>query len=391
MERHINAIRFLALMALFSIELLLSIANLGFDFQMVFVDGMTMLATALWCLLLHKQSSKDSYKPWLKYVSIFADYMIILLITLELNYLEITGHFLRTLHTAQFDLMLISILMLFNVLSAFRQGKLVIYYSTILCLVSATAILEFGHVAKEIEVHQLLVLLFSGLLAWSLSHYMTETYTRLRHRERLLRYLPEKLVHAVEKGIVDITPGGQKRAVTILMADIRGFTGLCEQLDPQIITAMLNQYCSTMSSVIFKHNGVIDKFIGDAIMAVFGAPIEQNNNALNAIDAAREMLKKLPELNQQFAKAGYPEIKIGIGIHSGNVVAGNIGSITRMDYTVIGDTVNVAARIESMTKELGSNLLMSEDAVLQAKIEDLTRIGEVQIRGRQNKIVLFSQ
>ncbi|MEQ3513420.1 adenylate/guanylate cyclase domain-containing protein [Pseudoalteromonas sp. BZB3] len=390
MENHINKIRFFGLMALFLLELLVGTLSQGLDLILISVDLGSMVITAAWCWLVRHWATTGSYKPWLKYVSILFDYVIILGITLEMEYLAEIGHFLRDLHQTQFELMLISALILFNVMSAFRQGRVIIYFSTLCCLAATTLILEHSQTDRTIEIHEQIIVLFSGLLAWSISHYITNTYTRLRHRERLLRYLPEKLVSAVETGAVDIEPGGERREVTILMADIRNFTTLCERNEPEVVTRILNRYFSAMSNPIFKHDGMIDKFIGDAIMAVFGAPQAGMNSAQGAIDAAKGMLEELIELNKQFAEQGLPQLEIGIGIHSGEAIAGNVGSLSCMDYTVIGDTVNVAARIESKTKELGQTLLVSEDTAEKSEMSDLAWVADVKLKGRDKTVNVYS-
>ena len=390
MENHINKIRFFGLMALFLLELLVGTLSQGIDFTLVVVDLGSMLITAIWCWLVRLWATTGDYKPWLKYVSILFDYLIILGITLEMEYLAEIGHFLRDIHQTQFELMLISALILFNVMSAFRQGRLIIYFSTLCCLATTTLILEHSHTDSTIEIHEQIIVLFSGLLAWSISYYITTTFTRLRHRERLLRYLPEKLVSAVETGAVDIEPGGERREVTILMADIRNFTTLCEQNEPEVVTRILNSYFSAMSKPIFEHDGMIDKFIGDAIMAVFGAPQAGKNSASEAIHAARDMLEVLNELNQSFAEQGLPQLEIGIGIHSGDAIAGNVGSLSCMDYTVIGDTVNVAARIESTTKQLGYSLLVSEHTAQMSALEELIWVADVKLKGRDQSVNVYS-
>ncbi len=389
MEKHINKIRFFGLMALFLLELFVGVLSRGLDSHLIAIDLGSMAITAAWCYLVMKWATSQTYKPWLKYVSILFDYLIILMLTLEMEYLAEVGHFLKQLHQTEFELMIISAMMLFNVMSAFRQGKLIIYYSTLCCLITATVILEHSHTDRAIEFHEQIIVLFSGLLAWSISNYITGTYTRLRHRERLLRYLPTELVEAVERGHVDIEPGGERRNVTILMADIRNFTTMCEQHEPEVITRLLNRYFAEMSDVIFKHDGMIDKFIGDAIMAVFGTPQAENNNAANGIEAGRKMLQRLPSLNAELKAEGLPEIEIGIGVHCGDAIAGNVGSVSRMDYTVIGDTVNVAARIESMTKELGKTLLVSKDAANESNLSDLEKAGEVNLKGKSERVELY--
>ena len=389
MEFHINKIRFVGLMALFALELFFGVLSQGFDIQFVAVDIGTMLITLVWCGFVARWAKSDGYKPWLKYVSILFDYLIILLITVELELLSEVGHFLRQLHQTEFELMIISAMMLFNVMSAFRQGRLVVLYSTVCCFIAASVLLEHSHTSRNIEIHEQVIILFSGLLAWSISSYITGTYTKLRHRERLLRYLPTKLVEAVESGDVDIEPGGERRHVAVLMADIRSFTTLCEQHEPEVITTLLNRYFSEMSEIIFLHDGMIDKFIGDAIMAVFGTPKEETNNVANAISAGRKMIERLEFLNKELKAEGLPEIKIGVGVHSGDAIAGNVGSISRMDYTVIGDTVNVAARIEGMTKELGQALLVSKTAAEDSKLSGLEKVAEVSLKGKSDKFELY--
>ncbi|KZN31626.1 adenylate/guanylate cyclase domain-containing protein [Pseudoalteromonas luteoviolacea] len=389
MELHINRIRFYGLMSLFLIELLIGLLNSGIDWTLIVVDLGTMAMTAVWCIVVAMWARGKVYKPWLKYVSILFDYLIILLITLEMEFLSEVGHFLHDMHNTEFELMLMSALILFNVMSAFRQGKLIIYYSTLCCLATGTLILEHSDTARAIELHEQIIILFSGLLAWSISSYITNTYTRLRHRERLLRYLPKKLVSAVETGKVDIEPGGERRNVTVLMADIRRFTSMCEEHEPEVITALLNRYFSAMSTIIFKYDGMIDKFIGDAIMAIFGTPQDEGNSAKNAIEAAKEMLSVLEELNKELIKEGLPALEIGIGIHSGDAIAGNVGSSSCMDYTVIGDTVNVAARIESKTKDLNTPLLVSKVSVEQSELNSLEKAAEVSLKGRSEPIEVF--
>lgn len=390
MEYHINRLRFLTLSFLFVFELIIGLLNLGLNWTMVGIDLGTYFFTGLWCFAVSKWSKQNHYQPWLKYATVLMDFMIITLVLAEVEYLAGLANMLTQMRITEFELMVVSLLMLFNILSAFRQGKLIIYFSTVSCLITATLILQHSHTDRTVQIHEQFLIIFSGVLAWSLSSYMTGTYTRLRHRERLLRYLPKKLVTAVETGQVDIEPGGERQNVTVLMADIRGFTSMCENSDPEVITHLLNRYFAVMSHEIFMQGGMIDKFIGDAIMAVFGAPQDEGNCAECAIKAGQNMLARLPSLNEEFAKENLPEVHIGIGIHSGEVIAGNVGSSSRMDYTVIGDTVNVAARIESLTKELGKTLLVSATTVEQSNNSELTPLTEMNVKGRKQAVVIYS-
>ncbi len=189
----------------------------------------------------------------------------------------------------------------------------------------------------------------------------------------------------------NIEMGGSLCESTILFTDIRGFTPMSEKYSPQIVVHLLNQFFEQMSSCIEKEGGLVNKYIGDAILAVFGAPIELKNHADAAIRAAFAMLEERDRLNKQLESQGYPVIKSGIGIHSGEVLAGNIGSQKRMEYTVTGDVVNVAARVEKLCKHARRDLLITE-ATIKKLIEsyDLKAFTKARVRGKSESIVLYS-
>jgi adenylate cyclase len=154
---------------------------------------------------------------------------------------------------------------------------------------------------------------------------------------------------------------GERKDVTILFSDIRGYTTLTENLGAAEVVSLLNQYFETMVEAVFNHEGTLDKFIGDALMAVFGAPLPlTENHAWLAVKSAMDMRQRLQEFNQKRIFHSQPQIRIGIGISSGEVVSGNIGSPKRMDYTVIGDGVNLSSRLEGVTKEYGCDIIISE-------------------------------
>lgn len=156
---------------------------------------------------------------------------------------------------------------------------------------------------------------------------------------------------------------GEVRKVTILFCDIRNFTAMSENMSAPSVVTLLNKYFTELGKCITNHNGIINKYIGDAIMAIFGAPVDSKNSSLDAFLAAREMIQTLKLINQDFKKEGLPEINFGIGIHTGEVFAGIIGAENRMEYTVIGDAVNTASRIESLCKTYRVQLLISENAL----------------------------
>ena len=183
--------------------------------------------------------------------------------------------------------------------------------------------------------------------------------------------------------------GGETREVTVLFCDIRSFTAMSEKMEATEVVSLLNRYFTVLGQCIAAHHGIINKYIGDAIMAIFGAPVKSDNSAQDAFCAACDMRKALADLNLEFAATGFPEVRFGIGIHTGPVFAGTIGAETRMEYTVIGDTVNTASRLESLCKTYKTDLLIS--AVSAEKIKtDLDYIDEAQIRGKEEPMKVFS-
>ena len=185
--------------------------------------------------------------------------------------------------------------------------------------------------------------------------------------------------------------GGQDLEVTVMFCDIRGFTSISERLEPQEIVSMLNRYFTRLEKPIVENGGIINKYIGDAIMAVFGVPLQSKTHAYDAWKAAQGMRAELAAFNEEIKKEGRNEIRFGIGLCSGTVLAGNIGTSNRLEYTVIGDTVNTASRIESLCKTYQTDLLISEQTKeLLPDDVTLTFIAESEIRGKEKKIKLYS-
>jgi len=187
----------------------------------------------------------------------------------------------------------------------------------------------------------------------------------------------------------DIDLGGEKRDATILFSDIRKFTGYCEKRDPKEILKLLNRYLAGMTEAVESHKGVIDKYIGDAIMALFGVPVELDNAAEQSVEAALAMIEALEVLNAELVNEKLDPIQMGIGINTGTVVAGNMGSVNRLNYTVIGDCVNLASRLEGLTKFLGVPLIVSESTAAACNQMHFRDLGRVQVKGKEQGIGIF--
>jgi adenylate cyclase len=185
--------------------------------------------------------------------------------------------------------------------------------------------------------------------------------------------------------------GGDLLPVTVLFSDIRGFTATSERLDAQTLVALLNEYFAEMVEIVMDHGGVVDKYIGDAIMVVFGAPVPREDDALQAVRAALAMRRALARLNDRLEARGVAPIRTGIGIHSGDVVAGNIGCERRMEYTVIGDAVNLASRLESCTKDVGADVVISGTTYELVRDEiDARFLQTISVKGRAQTVEVYA-
>lgn len=203
-------------------------------------------------------------------------------------------------------------------------------------------------------------------------------------------YVSHQLVSEILKNPDKLKLGGEKRVVTVLFSDIRGFTTLSEELSPEGLVKLLNEYLSPMTRIVLDEEGMLDKYIGDAIMAVFNAPVEIDAHPLRACGAALKMMERLRELNVKWKAGGYPELSIGIGINTGEAVVGNMGAELRFDYTAIGDTVNLASRLEGMNKMYGTSVIVSEFTYGSVKDGFLFReLDYVRVKGKMKPINIY--
>jgi adenylate cyclase len=226
-------------------------------------------------------------------------------------------------------------------------------------------------------------------------HYVTTAFDRERVRDMFSRFVPEDVVDEVLASTdAGLRLGGVQRDGTVMFSDLRGFTSFAESLAPAEVIEVLNKYLSEMSDAILDHGGTLVAYMGDGIMAVFGAPIEQDDHADRALAAAREMLDvRLPRFSAWLREKELSEgFRMGIGLNSGRVMSGNVGSERRVEYTAIGDTTNTAARLEGMTKGTPHQLFLADStrSRLNDPPPDLVYVDEFEVRGRQARVKLWS-
>lgn len=204
-------------------------------------------------------------------------------------------------------------------------------------------------------------------------------------------YVSPDLVKQIEKYPDRLVLGGEQRELSILFSDIRGFTTVSESLSPAELVTLLNEYLSPMTRIVLEERGTLDKFIGDAVMAIFNAPLDVPQHAVHACRTAVRMLDELQQLNKGFASRGMHTLDIGVGINTGPAVVGNMGADIRFDYTAIGDAVNLASRLEGLNKYYGSHILVSEDTWRQVPqgMFSFREVDRVRVKGKQLPVVIY--
>ena len=225
----------------------------------------------------------------------------------------------------------------------------------------------------------------------------TAFYLRFRQQFKLRQqikkqfehYLDPRQVKQLQKNPELLKLGGEKRTATFLFTDVRGFTSMSETLEPEQVTYIMNKALTAQQSAVQKHGGMVDKYIGDAMMAIFNAPLDLFDHPKIAVECAKDIIKNMQKLNQELEQEGLPSIAIGIGINTGKAVIGNMGSASRFDYTAIGDAVNTAARLESATKEAGANLLIGEStkSLCGYNLKELTPI---KVKGKEKPLKIYT-
>jgi adenylate cyclase len=224
-------------------------------------------------------------------------------------------------------------------------------------------------------------------IAW---RYFVEDREKRQVRRLFGRYVSKAVAEQLMADPSLVRLGGQRREMTVLFSDIRGFTSASERATPEAVVAQLNEYFGAMVDVLFRHGGTLDKFVGDMVMGLFGAPLPDDRHADHAVECALDMIRTLDRLNGNWQQQGRPVLNIGIGINTGEMIAGNIGSNEIMSYTVIGDAVNLGSRLESLNKEYGTRILISETTRAQLTVPVTTRpLGAVTVKGRSQPVQIF--
>lgn len=248
---------------------------------------------------------------------------------------------------------------------------------------------HYGNLVLPLGTGLLMVL---ALFALNMSYgYFVESRTKRQFTDLFGQYVPPELVEEMSRNPESYSMDGRKEELTVLFSDVRGFTTISEGLTPDELTRLMNEYLSAMTEVIRKNRGTLDKYIGDAIMAIFGAPTKHRDDALRSVLAGLEMTKALEQFNDEQKRRGKPEFKIGVGINYGVVTVGNIGCERKMNYTVIGDPVNLASRLEGQTKTYHQPLLMSQAVRDRVKDEVPCRqVDKIAVKGKREGVSVFT-
>ncbi|MBI4795191.1 MAG: adenylate/guanylate cyclase domain-containing protein [Deltaproteobacteria bacterium] len=232
-----------------------------------------------------------------------------------------------------------------------------------------------------------LALIYGGNV---LSQYLIEAQEKRWLRQAFKRYISPALVEAIIAHPERLELGGEEVEVTVLFADLEGFTSLSEGIPPHDLVQVLNEYFTPMTRIILEHRGTMDKYIGDALMALWGAPVHFSDHALHACAAALEMQAGMEELQREWLSQGLPPLRARLGFHSGPVIAGNIGSLELFNYTAIGDTVNLASRLEGANKVYGTTILLSDSTCrLVEEVMLVREVDLIQVKGREQPVTIY--
>lgn len=256
-----------------------------------------------------------------------------------------------------------------------------------LAFIDKNYIFGSGYVATIILPILLIIIIYITLTSY---RYFAEERGKKELKQTFSKYVSPAIVNEILAHPKNIELGGRKTNLTIFFSDVRGFTTISEKLDPRALSDLLNSYLTPMTDIVFKNHGTLDKYMGDAVMAFFGAPLPEKNHADHACRCALESLVKLKELQAQFEKQGLPSIDIGIGLNTGDVSVGNMGSNTVRSYTVMGDAVNLASRLEGINKQYGTRIILSQFTKAAISKDFICREADlVRVKGKLEPVKIY--
>lgn len=252
----------------------------------------------------------------------------------------------------------------------------------------AIFVFDTGMILNIIYVPVAIVITY---LATMMYFYLSEKKSRRQIKGAFEKYVSKDVISHILENPDRLKLGGEKREITVFFSDIRGFTTISEKLSPEQLVHLLNDYLTEMTNIILKYNGVVDKYMGDAIMAFWNAPLDQPRHAERACTAALEMEKRLKQMQKKWKEDGVPHIEIGVGLNTGPAVVGNMGSYDRFDYTAMGDTVNLGSRLEGLNKPYGTRNIISETTREKIKKRPflVRKLDMVMVKGKKEPITIF--
>lgn len=281
-----------------------------------------------------------------------------------------------------------------------RLWPISVVFSTVSALLAYIALIMASNQSLAWRQMTVVVIAVGGLFGYLLTTIVRTSLDGEVSRTIFRRFLPEHLVEQARRDPLGAIGEPSVRDATVLFSDLRNFTGLAESMSPRQTLEYLSEVQGRLADIVSKHGGTVDKFMGDGMLAVFGAPQHANDHALLGIAAATEIISSITALNRERRGRGEVAAEIGLGVHTGSVISGCVGSGARLEFTVIGDAVNATSRLEGLTREMGVTALVSEETVRRARNEarggaesilgHLTSRGEVSIRGRIAPLSVFS-
>lgn len=280
----------------------------------------------------------------------------------------------------------VALTILLPMLSAIN-GTLLSVGMLLIEIASNGAMWKYGNIALPLAGGLILVLmLFTLNMTYG---YFTESRTKKQLAGLFGQYVPSELVDEMSKNPEQVSMDGESREMTILFSDVRGFTTISEKLESKELSLLMNEFLTPLSRVIYSHRGTIDKYMGDCIMAFWGAPLPDTRHAFHAVESGLEMQRALKALQPKFRERGWPEIHIGVGINTGRVSVGNMGSEVRVAYTVMGDAVNLASRLEGITKEYGAGVVVGERTREEAPEFVYRELDLVRVKGKDKPVAIY--